>query len=359
MNLKTNNQFKELIPSLTDEEYTNLKESVKKEGCRDPLVIWNRTLIDGHHRYKICKKYNIKFKTIEKEFDSNEDAKIWMIKNQLARRNLTPFQRSKLALEEEKIIAKKGKEQQGIRTDISQKSVKSVDTQKELAKKAKVSHDTIYKVKEILEKRPEAEKDINSGKVSINKVFNDIKHTEKLEDNKHLIEERINLPKDKFNIILADPPWKYNFSGTKIRSIEAHYPSMELNDICDLKVPSSDDSILFLWTTSPKLEESFRVIDAWGFEYKTSFVWVKDKIGMGYYCRGQHEFLLVSTKGNIKVPLPKNRFSSVINSPRSKHSKKPELVYGIIENMYPEGKYLELFARNNRKNWYGWGLEYK
>ena len=174
---------------------------------------------------------------------------------------------------------------------------------------------------------------------------------------------RAELPKGSFNIILADPPWKYQFSETYSRSIPAHYPDMDLKAICDLKkkLPIAENAILFLWVTSPKLEEAFKVIEAWGFEYKTSFVWVKDKIGMGYYCRNQHEFLLVATKGNFYTPEPKNRFSSIINAKRtSLHSEKPEIVYDTIEKMYPKGKGLELFARkNDRSYWKCWGLEYE
>lgn len=116
---------------------------------------------------------------------------------------------------------------------------------------------------------------------------------------------------------------------------------------------------MFLWVTSPKLEEGLIVLNAWGFEYKTSMVWVKDKIGMGYYVRGRHEFLLIGTKGNPLKPEPENRFDSVIAAPRTEHSKKPSEVYERIEKMYPNGKYLELFARNERKNWKSWGNEVK
>ncbi len=171
----------------------------------------------------------------------------------------------------------------------------------------------------------------------------------------------VRLPEGQFNVILADPPWQYQFSETYSRSIPAHYPDMDLKAICDLKrkLPIAKNAILFLWATSPKLEEAFEVIESWGFEYKTSLVWVKDKIGMGYYCRGQHELLLIATKGDFPIPLPKNRFASVINAPRTKHSEKPKVVYEMVEKMYPNKKYLELFARNKRKNWEGWGLEYE
>ncbi len=86
-------------------------------------------------------------------------------------------------------------------------------------------------------------------------------------------------------------------------------------------------------------------------------VWVKDKIGTGYYVRGKHELLLINTKGKIPPPIEENRFPSVLNAPRKEHSAKPDEVYEYIEIMYPNRKYLELFARNQRENWTSWGLE--
>jgi len=132
---------------------------------------------------------------------------------------------------------------------------------------------------------------------------------------------------------------------------------MDLEKISELKIPSAKNAILFLWVTSPKLEDGLEVIKAWGFIYKTSMVWVKDKIGMGYYARGRHEFLLIATRGQIGVPDPENRPDSVIESPRKRHSKKPEIVYDLLEQMYPEHEYLELFARNKREKWMSWGNE--
>ena len=165
------------------------------------------------------------------------------------------------------------------------------------------------------------------------------------------------LPKKTFDIIYADPPWEYDFSVSDSRAIESHYPTMSLNEICELKIPTVENAVLFLWTPQPKLREGLKVIDEWGFEYKTGMVWVKDKIGMGYYVRGKHELLLIATKGNPEQPLPENRPGSVIEAPRTKHSEKPKIIYDTIEKMYPNKRYLELFARSHREGWVAWGLE--
>ena len=169
--------------------------------------------------------------------------------------------------------------------------------------------------------------------------------------------EKMELPKECFVLIYADPPWRYDFSKSKSRAIESHYQSMDLEDICKLKIPAKEDCVLFLWATAPKIQEALKVIESWGFTYKTNFVWVKDKIGMGYHVRGRHELLFIGTKGKGRLPAVTEKWESVIFAARGKHSQKPRIVYDIIEGAYPNCKYLELFARDKRNGWISWGNE--
>jgi N6-adenosine-specific RNA methylase IME4 len=166
-------------------------------------------------------------------------------------------------------------------------------------------------------------------------------------------------PSGRYPIILADPPWRYENPpmGGGNRSIENHYPTMTLDEICALPVGASadDDAILYLWATAPKLAECFAVIHAWGFTYRTNIVWVKDKIGMGYHARSQHELLLIAKRGELPPPLPEDRESSVVIANRGKHSEKPAAFYELIERWYPTLPKLELFQREARKGWAGWG----
>lgn len=162
----------------------------------------------------------------------------------------------------------------------------------------------------------------------------------------------------KYKTILADPPWKYDFSATNTRKIENQYPTMEIEDIYKLPINdiSDDNSILFLWTTAPKLIEGLEVMKSWGFQYKTHLIWDKINIGMGYWFRGQHELLLLGTKGNPKIPIPENRISSILKIKRTEHSEKPKNIYFIIEKMSEEPR-IELFARDHINNWDYWGNE--
>lgn len=198
--------------------------------------------------------------------------------------------------------------------------------------------------------------------VSWRKVINELlpeprqKTEQQIEKEKKLIKQ---LEKEnKFNIIYADPPWKYNFAPASSSQIEQHYNTMEIENICNLKIPSADNAVLFLWATTPKLKEALRVLESWGFEYKTNACWNKQTTGMGYWFLGQHELLLVGTKGNFSPPEPEKRVSSVYNEKKTKHSKKPDYFYKLIEQMFPNGKYLELFARKKYNvNWTTWGNE--
>jgi N6-adenosine-specific RNA methylase IME4 len=163
----------------------------------------------------------------------------------------------------------------------------------------------------------------------------------------------------RYPVIYADPPWKHD-KGTidPSREIENQYPTMELEAICGLKVAelATDDAVLFLWVPNPLLPEGFAVLKAWGFTYKTNLAWDKEIVGTGYWVRGQHELLIVATRGNPPPPPPDARPSSVIRVRRSEvHSEKPEEAYARIEQMFPTLPKIELFAREVRPGFDRWG----
>ena len=101
------------------------------------------------------------------------------------------------------------------------------------------------------------------------------------------------------------------------------------------------------------------MIEAWGFVYRTNIVWVKDKIGMGYYARNQHETLLVARRGELPPPRESDRLSSVVHADRGEHSEKPAIFHELIERWYPEQPKIELFSRAPRLGWAAWGNEVK
>jgi len=172
--LTINEEFKRLLTPLTEDEHEKLMVSIVTEGCRDALITWESVLIDGHHRYEICQEYGIEFRVEEMEFKDRSEAIIWMLENQLTRRNLNNFQRCEVALRLEEEIAAQAKVKQkaGGKAKVLQKSVEAVDTQKEVAKTAETSHDTVHKVKTILEKAtPIVQERARSGEISVNRAY--------------------------------------------------------------------------------------------------------------------------------------------------------------------------------------------
>ena len=166
------------------------------------------------------------------------------------------------------------------------------------------------------------------------------------------------LPQGLFDVVVADPPWPYENRIWSWGPAELHYATMPLAEICALKVPAAPDSALFLWTTNPFLREASGVVDAWGFVYKTNIVWVKRNCvrpGTGFYVRGHHELLLVCTRGSFVPVAGDQPMTSVIEADVAEHSTKPQEAYSLIERMYPDASYLDLFARHRRPNWTAWG----
>lgn len=160
------------------------------------------------------------------------------------------------------------------------------------------------------------------------------------------------------DVLLVDPPWRYAVQISDARAIENQYPTMSFDELAALELPAGDEAVLFCWTTSPQTDVAIDLVRAWGFEYRTNLVWVKDKIGMGYYARGQHELLFVATRGHPALPAPADRPASVVTAPRIGHSQKPAIVYDLIDRMYPNASKRELFARHRRDGWLEpWGLD--
>ena len=270
--MQVNQKFKSLIPPLSEEEYNQLEANLIQDGIREPISLWNDTIIDGHNRYEIAEKHKLNFSTIPYLFDSENDVVEWIIINQFGRRNLSAYDRSILALKLKPVIAEKAKEKQlsslkqninyeksaevyernetrqrmidnGVKPysdfeeypafgkcTVPQKSVKRIDTQKEIAKIAGVSHDTISKVEAIEREAPIAIKEkIKSGNISINQAYNEVKKIEKQQQRESLAEKGkaikvsydlrlgdfeevfADIKDNSVDCIITDPPYPYEF----------------------------------------------------------------------------------------------------------------------------------------------------
>lgn len=362
--LRINPEYERLLPPLTAEEFEALKLSIKNEGLHFPIVVnGDRFILDGYHRARACLQLGIKPKTEVKKIEDPLLEKKFVIEANLRRRQLNDFQKAELAYVLEPIERELANQRMGEAGKLGRKIQLGVGSNEHTpdfegkardiaAAKVGLSPTTYHRAKTVLEKGSEALKEkVRKGKTSIAYAYQSI-----------MREERHNnpppLPDGRYDVILADPAWNYSYMAID-GNPELHYNTITLDDICSLNIPSAEDAILFLWATNPKLEECLQVMKAWGFEYKTNVAWVKNGLGkgqgIGHYIKGDHELLLIGKKGAIPVPIESSRPSSVLLASKTGHSKKPTEVYPIIERMYPNRSYLEVFARNSRPGWESWG----
>jgi N6-adenosine-specific RNA methylase IME4 len=372
--LEIKEEFKKLIPALTAEEFKQLEQNCLDEGIREKIITWNGFIIDGHNRFEIATRWNLDYQTENKYFKNENDVKEWMINNQFGRRNLSNYQRSVLALELEEVFSTKAKEKELERKTTFHKCEKSnlpkINTVKQISDIANISHNTIARVKVIEAKAtPEVKAQLSSGEVSINQVYQEIKKEEKKEERlqkieliKESIEKENKTLEGVFDVIAIDPPWEYSERGGF--SSEQHdqdsnrggvdYPTLTVEELKLLKLPSKDDCVLYLWTTHAFLRDSYNLLDAWGFTYKAVITWDKEKMGMGRNIRMQCEFCLLATKGNPL--LQGSSVRDIIREPRREHSRKPIKFYELVETM-TTGRKLDYFSREKRENWEVYGAE--
>jgi N6-adenosine-specific RNA methylase IME4/ParB-like chromosome segregation protein Spo0J len=371
----------DIFPMVEGQEFADLVADIREHGLHEPIVVFEGMVLDGRNRYRACGAAGV-----EPTFTvyQGDDPVAYVISLNLKRRHLSESQRAMVA-------AKLATLRDGQRADL----VEGVPIGRASAL-LNVSERSIARAREVMScGASELVQAVEHGKVSVSAAA-DIA-TQPIQEQRELVatgereilraaqeirakkaeirraqriarlavtcNQNSPFPSDRrYAVLYADPPWHfevYNEDSGVERAAGNHYPTMSLEEICALPVAhlATDAAVLFLWTTAPHLQESFQVLAAWGFEYKTNIVWVKDKLGLGYFVRNQHELLIVATRGDMPSPSPANRPPSVINAPRREHSRKPDESYTLIEQMYPELPKLELFARQTRTGWAAWGNE--
>lgn len=172
----------------------------------------------------------------------------------------------------------------------------------------------------------------------------------------------------QYSTILADPPWQFQNRTGKVAPEHRRllrYPTMELKEIIELPVArlAAAQSHLYLWVPNALLQEGLRVMEAWGFTYKSNLVWHKvrkdggpDGRGVGFYFRNVTELVLFGVRGSMRTLPPGRRQVNILATRKREHSRKPDEIYDIIESCSP-GPYLEVFARFRRAGWKQWGNE--
>lgn len=368
MTMKKFHPLAEVFPLIEGAEFDALVADIKANGLHDPITLLDDTILDGRNRYRACLNAGVapRFEAFD-----GEDPVAFVVSKNVARRHLDESQRGMAFAR----IAKLPK-------GANQHTAIAAPSQAATATMLNVSVDTGQRAKRVLEEgTPELIKAVERGQIAVSKAADLTKATpefqravvQKISDGtaktatdavrqaKHEAKvEAPELPSDTYRVIYADPPWSYGNAGLDdYGHAERHYPTMTIEELCQMpvKAMADDDAVLFMWVTSPLLEECFDVIRTWGFKYKTSFVWDKVKHNFGHYNSVRHELLLVCTRGSC-TPDVKTLHDSVQTIERTdKHSEKPEEFRAIIDAIYPRGRRIELFSRKTVNGWDAYGNE--
>ena len=248
-----------------------------------------------------------------------------------------------------------------------------IDTKKELAKEAGVSHDTIGRVKYLRDHADEETKEkLRNNETTINAEYTKIRREEKERqrearraENAQRISSTTSLDDlqkadARFATIVIDPPWHWADEGDcdQLGRARPTYSTMPLEELLELPLGdlADEDCHLYLWITNRSLPKGFGLLQRWGFRYVTTLTWCKPSFGMGNYFRGSTEHILFGVRGS--QPLKRKDVGTWFAAPRGPlgHSSKPVEFYDLVESCSP-GPYLEMFARANRKNWVSWGAD--
>ena len=338
-----------------------LARSIDEIGLLHPVVVRpDGVLVAGERRIKACQMLGwqdipvtvIDLDAIVRgECDENQKRKDWTPTEAVAiAKALEPLEREAARGRQE---ATQGNRQSGVEKFSEPERGRALD---KVANAVGMSRPTLTKAQEVIEaaeENPELFGDLpdKMDETSIERAYKEKRKRERRKD----MEARP-VPAGKFRVLYADPPWAYDNSGFAA-SAEQHYPTMTADKIAELPISDlcEEEAVLFLWATSPLLPEALMVMKAWGFTYKASIIWDKQRApGLGWWLKTRHEFLLIGARN--KTPHPKVKYDSIVSIAASEHSAKPEQFAALIEEMY-DGPYLELFARGHRAGWEAWGNE--
>lgn len=353
-----------VFPLLQGDDFEQLKADIAANGLLE--AIWlhpDGSIIDGRNRHRACIETDTqpRFRT----WDGQGSLVSFVVSLNLHRRHLSSSQRAVIALDVLPMLEAEAKERERAGGIARQQGVEKIPHPEEQQGKARDQAAALFETngryvsdaKRIQQAAPDLLEQVRQGETTIPQAKRALVKRQR--------QDAPPLPTDKYRVWYADPPWKYNDSGVinddNYGRAERHYPTMTIGELCAMGEGIKDrclpDAVLFLWTTSPLLEDAFKVIRAWGFQYKTSFVWDKVRHNFGHYNSVRHEFLLVCTRGSC-TPDHLKLFDSVQEIERTDtHSEKPEQFRAIIETLYTEGKRIELFARKDHNGWDTWGNE--
>jgi len=347
-----------IFPMMGEDEFQALKEDIQANGLLEPIWIdADGKIIDGRNRHKACIETNTPMKF--KVWNNGQSLVSFVVSLNLKRRHLSASQRAACALDIKPILEEEARKRQianlkqGVEFPVPEliPERENGESRDQAGKMFGVSGRYVSDAEAVKEKAPDLFEQVKAGEISLTQAKREVKKTE--------VKQVVEMPSEKYRVIYADPPWAYGNTMPDYYGVQDdHYPVMTVKEISELPIVeiAEENAVLFLWVTSPILEESFQVVNNWGFKYKASFIWDKVKHVMGHYNSVRHEILLICVRGSCQPDVQK-LFDSVITEERTEHSKKPEIFRQIIDTIYPFGRRIELFARTKTMNWDVYGNE--
>ena len=354
MELKINPEYEQLLPKLPKEEYEALKLSIQKEGLHFPIIVnKNGVILDGHHRYKICQELELAIRFEIKEFANSLLEKKFVIESNLLRRQLTTFQRIKMAKPLIEIERELAKERQGKRTDLTESNINQNSDGGQVldivSSRIGTSRETLNEALWLMDNAPKEDLEkLDSGERAISNLYRETKRFKTIADLREKA-KTIETPEGLFDVIVVDPPWAYGSQyDPEGRRCASPYPEMTVDKIKAIKLPMNQNCIVWLWTTNAFIHDAFHILETWGLEPKTILTWVKDRMGLGDWLRGKTEHCIMAIKGKPIINLT-NQSTALFGEARE-HSRKPEEFYKLVD-LLCFGSKLDYFAREKRVSW--------
>lgn len=381
--------YADLFPLMEGDEYDSLVSDIRSNGLLYPIVLLSGQILDGRNRYRACLDAVVSPRT--ENYTGQEKPLDYVISANLKRRHLDESQRAMISVKIAEVVASDvgsakigGKRPIETTGRIEEKPRRNPHLEA-AAKVMNVSSHSAQHARDVYRGgSPALVKRVERGEVAVSVAAKVARMTPEKQaavvnlpepelrgavkksvrsDREQALAKATQMASEElgsklYNVIYADPPWSfepYSKETGMDRSADNHYPTMSTIEICELEVPAADDCVLFLWATMPMLKDALAVMEAWGFQYKSGYVWVKDRVGTGYWARNKHELLLIGTRGSIPAPASGEQFDSVVVAAVSRHSEKPALFAEMIEQMFPNASLLEMFARSKRAGWDVWG----
>ncbi len=389
-----------LFPLIEGDDFKALVADVKAHGVREPITLYAGQILDGRNRYRAA----LAAKLIAKDFDpwatrpkgsikgpfveyfakGAGDPLAFVLSKNLARRHLDESQRAAVAdrlaqlkhggdRKTKKDTGVPGQAAAAAAMGVSERLVQHARVVREkgtaeLARAVDRGQIAVSLAAQATKLAPEQQKKVVAEAAAgrANAVRTVVKTAARAAKEKDLGAKQKALPDKTYGVILADPEWRfepYSRETGMDRAPENHYPTSPTETIAARPVAkiAAKDCALFLWATAPMLPDAMAVMAAWGFTYRTHCIWRKGRAGKGrgpgYWFTGEHELLLLGTRGSVPAPAPGTQWPSVVDADAGKHSEKPEQFHRLIEKYFPSLPKIELNARRARKGWDSWGFE--